>query len=400
MQAPGSIPRAEFVALVAVTISLVALSIDSMLPALGDIAADLGAYGANDRQLVITTLLLGLAGAQMIYGPISDSLGRKPAIYAGFGIFIAGCILSILAVNFQMMLAGRLLQGIGAAGPRILAVAMVRDQYQGNAMASIMSMAMAVFILVPIIAPAMGQLVLLFASWHAIFAILLVLAISALMWHMLRQPETLPPDRRLEFSFARIGQAIAETCRNRVALGYTLVAGLIFGAFVGYLTSSQQIFQELYGVGKLFPIYFGILAVAIGVASLANAKLVMKYGMRQMCHWALEFGSSLSVAFWLYVLIGSPAPPLFLLMAYLLAVFFSFGVLFGNFNALAMEPLGHIAGVAAAIVGSFTTFISLILGTIIGQAYDGTVLPMVSGFAGLSVLSLLVMNRVEHGRKH
>lgn len=231
-------------ALVAVTISLVALSIDSMLPALGDIAADLGAYGANDRQLVITTLLLGLAGAQMIYGPISDSLGRKPAIYAGFGIFIAGCILSILAVNFQMMLAGRLLQGIGAAGPRILAVAMVRDQYQGNAMASIMSMAMAVFILVPIIAPAMGQLVLLFASWHAIFAILLVLAISALMWHMLRQPETLPPDRRLEFSFARIGQAIAETCRNRVALGYTLVAGLIFGAFVGYLTSSSRFFRS------------------------------------------------------------------------------------------------------------------------------------------------------------
>jgi DHA1 family bicyclomycin/chloramphenicol resistance-like MFS transporter len=398
MEPPRSIARAEFVALVAVTISLVALAIDSMLPALGDIATDLGAYGANDRQLVITTLFLGLAGAQMIYGPISDSLGRKPAIYAGFGIFIAGCLISIFAINFQMMLAGRLLQGIGAAGPRILAVAMVRDQYHGNAMASIMSMAMAVFILVPIIAPAMGQLVLLFASWHAIFGMLLVIALSALTWHMLRQPETLPPDRRLEFSFARIGQAIAETCRNRVALGYTLVAGLIFGALVGYLTSSQQIFQELYGVGKLFPIYFGVLAAAIGIASLVNARLVMKYGMRQMCKWALEFGGSLSIAFWIYVLIGSPAPPLFLLMAYLLAVFFSFGVLFGNFNALAMEPLGHIAGVAAAVVGSFTTFISLTLGTIIGQAYDGTVLPLVTGFASLSALSLVLMNWVERGR--
>jgi DHA1 family bicyclomycin/chloramphenicol resistance-like MFS transporter len=400
MTTPASTSRAEFVALVAVTMSLVALAIDSMLPALADIAGELGAGSENDRQLVITTLFLGLAAAQMVYGPISDSLGRKPAIYAGFGIFIAGCIISIFAFNFPMMLFGRLLQGIGAAGPRILAVAMVRDQYHGNAMASIMSMAMAVFILVPIIAPGLGQLVLLFAPWQAIFGMLLFIAVSALMWHILRQPETLPADRRLKFSLGRIGQAIAETCRNRIALGYTLIAGLIFGAFVGYLTSSQQIFQELYGAGKLFPVYFGALAVAIGLASIVNSKLVMRYGMRRMCRWALRFGCGLSIAFWLYVLAGYPVPPLFLLMAYLLGTFFSFGVLFGNFNALAMEPLGHIAGVAAAVVGSFTTFISLALGTVIGQAYNGTVVPLVTGFAGLSVLSLLLMSWVERGQRH
>ena len=387
-------------ALVAVTISLVALSIDSMLPALGEIAGDLAADDPNDRQLVITILFFGLAAAQMIYGPLSDSLGRKPVIYAGFGIFIAGCVISIFAVNLPMMLVGRMFQGIGAAGPRVLAVAMVRDQYHGNAMASIMSMAMAVFILVPIVAPALGQLILLFFPWRAIFGMLLLIAILTLVWHVVRQPETLPPERRLPFSPARIGQAIAETCRNPVALSYTLIAGMVFGAFVGYLTTSQQMFQELYGAGRLFPVYFGILAVAIGIASLVNARLVMKYGMRRMCRWALVAGGGLSSAFWIYVLIAAPSPPLPLLMVYLLAVFFSFGVLFGNFNALAMEPLGHIAGVASAVVGSFTTFISLGLGTLIGQAYDGTVTPLVTGFAGLSILSLLLMTWVERAGKH
>src|SRR5687767_4164213 len=399
MTTPASTSRAEFVALVAVTMSLVALAIDSMLPALGDIARELGAGSENDRQLVITTLFLGLATAQMVYGPISDSLGRKPAIYAGFGIFIAGCLVSIFAVNFNMMLAGRLLQGIGAAGPRILAVAMVRDQYHGNAMASIMSMAMAVFILVPIIAPALGQLILLYAPWQAIFVLLLAIGGAALAWHMLRHPETLPQERRLPFSAGRIWQAIVETCRNRTALGYTIIAGLIFGAFVGYLTSSQQIFQEIYGAGRLFAVYFGGLAVAIGVASITNSKLVMTFGMRRMCRWALEIGCGLSVPFWFYVAAVDPQPPLFLLMGYLLAVFFAFGVLFGNFNALAMEPLGHIAGVAAAVVGSFTTFISLAIGTVIGQAYDGSVMPLVSGFAGLSALSLLLMRWIERRRK-
>jgi MFS transporter, DHA1 family, multidrug resistance protein len=397
-QSPGT-ARSEFVALVAVTISLVALAIDSMLPAVGEIASDLGARDPNDRQLVITMLLLGLAAAQMIYGPLSDSLGRKLPMYVGFGIFLLGALVSIFAASFTMMLLGRLLQGIGAAGPRILAVAMVRDRYQGNAMASIMSMAMAIFILVPIIAPALGQLILLFAPWQAIFVLLLAIGAAALAWHVLRQPETLPPERRLPLSAGRIWQAIVETCRNRVAFGYTIIAGLIFGAFVGYLTSSQQIFQEIYGVGRLFAVYFGALAVAIGVASLTNSKLVMIFGMRRMCRWALQIGCGLSVPFWFYVAAVDPQPPLFLLMGYLLAVFFAFGVLFGNFNALAMEPLGHIAGVAAAVVGSFTTFISLAIGTVIGQAYDGSVMPLVSGFAGLSVLSLLLMRWIERRRK-
>jgi DHA1 family bicyclomycin/chloramphenicol resistance-like MFS transporter len=174
---------------------------------------------------------------------------------------------------------------------------------------------------------------------------------------------------------------------------------MIFGALVGYLTSSQQIFQDLYGAGRLFAVYFGALAAAIGAASLLNSRLVMKYGMRSMCFWALSLSCGLSIVFWLYVAILDSAPGLWLLMSYLLGVFFCFGILFGNFNALAMEPLGHIAGVAAAVVGSFTTFISLALGSLIGQAYDGTVLPLVSGFAGLTLASLALMHWIEMRRR-
>jgi DHA1 family bicyclomycin/chloramphenicol resistance-like MFS transporter len=266
-------------------------------------------------------------------------------------------------------------------------------------MASVMSAAMAVFILVPIIAPALGQLVLSFAGWRTIFLVLLLLAIVNLTWHVLRQPETLPVERRLPFSFGRIGLAIVETFRTRAALGYTLVAGLVFGAFVGYLISSQQIFQELYDAGKLFPVYFAVLAASIGVASLVNSRLVMIFGMRRMTGIALLCGTVLSVVFWIYVAAGNGVPPLWLAMAYFMTIFFFFGILFGNFNALAMEPLGHIAGVAAAVIGSLTTFISLALGAIIGGAYDGSLLPLTTGFAVLSTLSLAVVTIVEGGRR-
>ena len=194
---PGS---GEFVARVALMISLVALSIDAMLPALPAIGAELGVRQANDAQLVISALFLGLAIAQMVYGPLSDSFGRKPVIYAGFAIFIAGCLLSILASGLEVMLLGRFLQGIGAAGPRIVTMALVRDQYSGRAMARIMSLAMAVFIMVPVLAPAIGQAILLVAHWRAIFGMLLAVALIALVWFALRQPETLPPARRAPFS--------------------------------------------------------------------------------------------------------------------------------------------------------------------------------------------------------
>ena len=238
----------EFVALTAMMIALVALSIDSVLPALPEIGQDLGVQRANHNQLIISLLFLGLAVGQMLYGPVSDSTGRKPAIYAGFGLLIIGCLLSLSATSFPMMLAGRVIQGVGVAGPRVVTVALVRDQYKGRAMAQVMSFVMAVFIFVPAIAPAIGQALLIVAHWRAIFGAFLALALIDVIWFAIRQPETLEPNRRMRFSFKRIFVAVRETCVNRIALGHTIALGLYFGALVGYLNSAQQVFQEQYGL--------------------------------------------------------------------------------------------------------------------------------------------------------
>jgi MFS transporter, DHA1 family, multidrug resistance protein len=389
---PGS---GEFVARVALMISLVALSIDAMLPALPAIGADLGARRANDVQLVISALFLGLALAQMVYGPLSDSFGRKPLIYAGFAIFIVGCVLSILARGLELMLLGRFLQGIGVAGPRIVTMALVRDQYAGRAMARIMSLAMAVFILVPILAPAIGQAILLVAHWRVIFAMLLAVALIALTWFALRQVETLPPARRTPFSLRGVAAGVRETCSHRPALGYTVMAGLIFGSFVGYLISAPQIFLEQYRTGGRFALYFGLLAACIGAAMLLNARLVMVWGMQLLCRIALATAAAVSLLFFVWAWALGGHPPLWALMAYLSVAFFCNGMLFGNFNAMALESLGHIAGVASAVVGSLTSFLSLALGTLIGLSFDGTVLPLVGGFAGLSAAALATMRWAE-----
>jgi len=388
----------EFVVLMALLISLVALSIDAMLPALSEIGGELGARRSNDSQLVISALFLGLAAGQLVYGPLSDSIGRKPAIYGGLVLFLIGCLLSIVSWDFSAMLAGRFLQGLGAAGPRIVTIALVRDRYEGRAMARIMSLVMAVFIIVPAVAPALGQGILLFAHWRMIFVILLLLAVVAFIWFGLRQEETLPAGRRRPFSLGGIASGFRETLADRCALGYTIAAGLIFGAFVGYLASAQQIFQELFALGQLFPIYFAVLALAIGGASYLNARLVMQHGMRRLSWRALQVLGGVSLVYFGVAAALGGQPPLWTLMAWGMAAFFCMGILFGNFNAMAMEQLGHIAGVAAAVVGSLTTVISLVLGTWIGQSYDGTVLPLVGGFALLGAASILVMHWTERGR--
>ena len=395
MKKQNALSFVEFVALMASMIALVALSTDAMLPALQHIGEDLAVARENSVQLIVSTLFLGLAIGQIAYGPVSDSVGRKPMIYVGYALFIIGCLLSIFATNFSVMLAGRLLQGIGVAGPRSITLALVRDQYEGRAMAQVMSFVMMVFILVPVIAPSFGQAILLITSWRAIFTALLTLALLTVTWFALRQPETLPIARRIPFSFRRIWQAIVEIGRDRIALGYTLAAGLVTGAFMGYLNSAQQIFQEQYGLGTRFPLYFAVIALALGGASFTNGRLVKQYGMRFLSSWSVRGLVVLSLTFTLIAFIMGGQPPLLALMVYLMIGFFCVGILFGNLNSLAMEPLGHIAGVGAAVVGSLSTFIAVPLGTIIGQAYNETVLPLVGGFAILSLLSMLIMGWAE-----
>jgi DHA1 family bicyclomycin/chloramphenicol resistance-like MFS transporter len=388
---PTSIGSGEFIALMAAMTSLVALSTDAMLPALQTIGADLGVSEPNANQLIVSLLFYGLAFGQLLFGPLSDSVGRKPAIYAGYGLFIAGCLCSIFAGTFAVMLFGRLLQGVGVAGPRSVTLALVRDQYEGRAMARIMSFVMGVFILVPVIAPSLGQLILLFAGWRSIFGAFLVIAVITLAWFALRQPETLPPARRMPWSIGRVAGAFREVLSNRVTLGYTLAAGLISGAFLGYLNSAQQIFQLQYGLGPRFPIYFAVLALALGTASFLNGRLVMRYGMRRLAHSAALGQCALGVGFLAVALAMQGHPPLWLLTGYLMATFFCVGILFGNQNALAMEPLGHVAGVGAAVVGSLALLLATPLGMVIGQRYNGTVIPLVTGFAVLALIAFLTM---------
>ncbi|MCY4400834.1 MAG: multidrug effflux MFS transporter [Gemmatimonadetes bacterium] len=381
----------EFIALVALLMSLVALSIDTMLPALPDIGRDLGALRRNDVQFVITAVFLGLGLGQILFGPLSDRVGRRAVIHTGLALFMAGCLVSIFAPTFEVMIAARVLQGFGIAAARIVTIAMVRDQYEGRRMARLMSFAMSVFILVPTVAPALGQGILWLGGWRAIFGAIFAIAGVALTWFALRQPETLPAARRRPFSPRAIGRAALEVLRTRAALGYTLATGCVFAPFLAYLSTAQQIFQDAYGTGALFPLWFGVLSLAFGGASLMNGRLVMKHGMRRLSGTATVFVTLGSAVAWVLAFAFEGLPPFWLFMAYMLAVFFCIGLIFGNLNALAMRPLGHIAGVGAAVVASLTTFIGVPLGALVGQSFDGTMYAQVGAFAVAGAAMLVAM---------
>ncbi len=388
-------PGVELIALVALTTSLVAMSIDTMLPALGTMASELGAAHPNDRQLVLGAFFGGLSLGQLLVGPISDTTGRRPAMFAGIGIFTLGTLLCALAQDFAVLLVGRALAGFGAAGPRIVSTALVRDVYAGRGMARVMSFVSTVFILVPVLAPSVGQGVLALASWRAIFYGLALVAALNLAWFALRQPETLPPERRRALSLGPIARAVGETFTTPLTLGYMLASGAIFGAFIAYLSTAQQLFQEQYGLGTLFPVAFGALAAAIGVASFVNARLVMRFGMQKLSRVALLCSCTLSTAAFAGAWLLGGHPPLLALMGYMLACFFFNGILFGNFNARAMEPMGHIAGVAAAVTGSVSGVVALALGTPFGRAYDGSVLPLIAGYMTCGWLALAATTWAE-----
>jgi len=388
----------EFIALMAFSMSLVALSIDAMLPAFPDMALDLRITNPNDVQLVISLLFTGLAIGQLFYGPVSDSVGRKPALYVGFFLFILGSLISMVASSYVLMLSGRFLQGLGAAGPRTIAVALIRDRFHGSAMARVMSFIMTVFILVPILAPSLGQVILFVAPWRAIFAVLIFLALVTMMWLAIRQPETLRPEYRKPFTTRGIIAGFRVVLSNSSVMAYTLVTGCVSGAFFGYLNVCQQIFQVQYGLGTRFPLFFALLAFSVGVASLLNSKLVMRFGMHRLANWALRAMTAVSALFLLMVWFNQGHPPLWLFMILCLTLFFCIGILFGNLNSIAMEPLGHVAGTGAAVIGSIGTLVAVGLGYLIGSFYNGTLYPMAIGFVILGASSIALTIRPESER--
>ena len=348
----------EFVIITSMMMAITALSIDTMLPALAQIGSDLGVTNPNNRQLVVSVIFLGQAVGQLFFGPLSDTTGRKPAIFAGYTLFVIGCLVSVFSINFPMMLFGRTLQGIGVSAPRAVSMAIVRDQYEGRPMARVMSFASTIFILIPMIAPSIGQGILSFADWRSIFGSFIIFALATMIWFAIRMPETLAPENKIPFSVKRIFNSIQEFLKTRSSLGYTITVGLVQGVFLGYLNSSQQIFQEQYALGDLFPLYFATISLSLGTASFLNTRLVMRFGMRKLVRWALSGVFSLAVVFLFVAIPLQGHPPLWSLMAYLMASFFCTGILFGNINALAMQPLGHMAGLGAA-GGRFALYINL-----------------------------------------
>lgn len=387
----------EFVALMAGMMALTALSIDIMLPALDRIRDDLGVTVENRQQLVVAAYMLGFAAGQVIYGPLSDRFGRRPVLFAGLGLYIAASLACIFAGTLDGLLFWRLVQGFGNAAPRIIAVAVVRDTYGGRRMAEVMSFVMMTFIIVPVIAPSVGGLVLLFGEWQAIFVVLGVAGAVILGWTALRLPETQPVEDRAPLSAAWLAAALRKTVTTRMTLGYTLATGVIFAALLAYVSSAQQIFTSVYGLGELFPVVFGITAVGMAAASLLNGRFVGRLGMRRISHAALIGYLAAGVGMALAARLGG-TPPLAVFVGLLVPGLFCFGLIMPNFNAIAMEPMGHIAGTASSFVGAVTTATAAVLGGWVGQRYDGSVVPLADAFAVFAAVGLVIVLITERGR--
>ncbi|MBK3400623.1 MULTISPECIES: multidrug effflux MFS transporter [Methylobacterium] len=389
----------EFVALMALMMGLTAITIDSFLPAFPAIQGDFAVQDPNRLQLLVYVYMLGFGIAQLFYGPVSDGTGRRPALIAGIGIYLAGTVLAMLAPSFEVLLLARAIQGIGGAAGRVLAVAIVRDRYEGRDMARVMSFCMMVFLIVPILAPSMGGAILLFGSWRLIFGAMLALALVTLAWFGTRLPETLHPAFRRPVSARAIGSGIAVTVGTRTSLGYATALGLTTGCIMGYVGSAQAIFDTgLYHLGALFPVAFALIAGAMGVATLINARLVRRLGMRRLAHMGTVGLFAVACLQLVLMLAFGGTPPVWLLIATLSACQFLMSFAMPNFNALAMEPLAAIAGTASSFIGFYTTLLAAFCGLLVGQSFDGTVTPLAVGYCALSGLALATVLWTERGR--
>lgn len=370
----------EFIALMASLMSIVALSIDALLPALDIIGIAIQTSEIVDNQLLITMIFLGLGLGPLIFGPLSDSLGRKPVIFIGFLLFSFASLLCIFSENLTIMVVGRIAQGIGLSAPRTISIAMIRDKFSGNYMARVMSFVTVVFILVPIIAPALGKAILDQYNWQAIFYVQLLFTVIVCVWFWKRQPETLALSDRITFRGSLFINGVKELFRHKSTIGFTLISGFITGSFMVYLSTSQQIFETQYDLKEEFPYIFGLLAISIGSAIFLNGILVLRFGMKKLVTISLLAFFVISL---LYIVLfyQTPNPPILVLLAFFGMQFFTIGFLFGNLRALAMEPIGHIAGIGAAITGFLSTIMAVPISTFIGRFVIDTTLPIFIGFS-------------------
>lgn len=386
----------EFVALFAMLFATIAFSIDAMLPGLIQIGQELSPGDVNRAQLVITSFILGMGAGTLIAGPLSDAYGRKTVVIWGMGLYVLASIVAAYAQSLETLLLARFVQGLGASGPRIVTVAMVRDLYAGRAMARVMSFVMTVFILVPAMAPSLGAVIIAFADWRAIFVAFIVFGVGSTLWLALRQPETLAVTDRRPLHTRTLWAALLEVLGNRSVQLFIAAMSLGFGQMFAWLSSAPQIFDEVFGRADSFPLWFAAVALFAGSASLVNAQLVMKLGMRKLATNAFAGQALVSIVALALVATPLPAPWDFaVFFIYMCCSFFTIGLTFGNLNALALEDMGHIAGMASAVVGSVSTVLAVIIAVPIGLAFNGTAIPAVLGVLVCSTLAygLMIVER-------
>ncbi|MDP1026947.1 multidrug effflux MFS transporter [Sphingomonas sp. KR1UV-12] len=392
---PG-VGRREFVAFIAAIMAVNALGVDLMLPALPAIGHELAIASDNARQWIVTAYVFGFGIGQLIYGPLADRYGRKPVLLVTLAGFVAASIFAASSATFAALLGARVLQGVMSASTRVLAVAMVRDSYAGRQMARVMSLAQMIFFIVPILAPSIGQLLLAIGPWRFIFYALGGFAAVVLAWSLVRLPETLPAARRAPISLRSLRQSYRLTLTNRYSVGYAFAASLTFGGIIAFVSSAQQIFVDEFGAGERFTLLFAACAFSMGCASYLNSRLVERLGTRLISQTGLFALIGLSVVH--LGVIGAGVENLWSYMVFQALSMTCIGLCGSNFGAMAMEPVGHVAGVASSVQGFITSTVAVLVGSAIGQAYDGSTWPLAIGYLAIGVSALAIVLLVEGGR--
>lgn len=388
--------RVEFVLLISAVMMIVAFAIDSMLPALPDIGRSLNVTNENDRPFVISAFLGGFSVTLLFVGVLSDRYGRRSLLLWFLFGFVLASLACTLASSFPMLLAARFVQGIMAAGGQIIIRSIVRDRFQGRDMAQVMSLASMIFMAAPILAPSMGQIILEFGPWRWVFAVLAAIGLVVWTWVWLRMPETLADNRRTAIDRASILRSARAVLSDRMSVGYSLAMALISCALFGFLLSVQQIFEHQFRRADFLPIGFAIMAAGMAVASLINASIVKRYGMRLIGHAALFFFTLAAAVHLTVALTGHETLWTFIGLQALMMMGFSLVV--GNFGAMAMENMGDFAGMANSVQGTISNIIGLTIGTLIGQSFNGTTVPLYLGYFLCGVIALGIVFVTEGGR--